>query len=296
MRFEDLNCLVAVADTGSITAAAKRVFISQQAVSTNIKKLEDELGCALLVREKDGVSLTAKGREAVEFARKILNEKESFCSRMRLTEQNESIPVRICSTSSVTNIVLPNVVDRIEAKGQKIFMKIAVEDELDVLFERLTNNECDIGLLTFNPEELQERFAAYQEELKLDVLVHDEMVAVFNKKFVSTDATELSKSESKKYRQSLYNIIPAKKYLSSAQRESTVWSNDAEFHRAMLERSGTMVLMPALAFQYFFHQKKYIALSLYFEAPLVHAAVYRKDAPLHIQEFVDAIRLEMHMK
>ena len=43
MRFEDLNCLVAVAETGSITAAAKRIFISQQAVSANIKKLEEEL-------------------------------------------------------------------------------------------------------------------------------------------------------------------------------------------------------------------------------------------------------------
>ncbi|MBQ3120596.1 MAG: LysR family transcriptional regulator, partial [Peptococcaceae bacterium] len=79
MRFEDLNCLVAVADTGSITAAAKRVFISQQAVSANIKKLEDELQCTLLVREKDGVSLTSKGQETVVFARKMLEEKEEFC-------------------------------------------------------------------------------------------------------------------------------------------------------------------------------------------------------------------------
>jgi len=121
-------------------------------------------------------------------------------------------------------------------------------------------------------------------------------VAVFNKKFLSGDTTELSESEFKKYRQSLYNIIPAKKSLASAQRESTVWSNDVEFHRAMLERSGTMVLMPALAFQYFFHQKKYIALSMHIDVPLVHAAVYRKDAPPYIQEFVNAIRLEMHMK
>lgn len=40
MRFEQLNCLVEIAETGSITAAAQKLFISQQAVSTSVKQLE----------------------------------------------------------------------------------------------------------------------------------------------------------------------------------------------------------------------------------------------------------------
>jgi len=298
MRFEDLNCLVAVAETGSITAAAKRIFISQQAVSANIKKLEEELGCALLVREKDGVSLTVKGREAAEFARKMLNEKEVFCSRMQLPQQNESISVRICSTSSVTNIVLPNVLDRMEAKSQQILMKITVEDELEVLFERLISNQCDIGLLTFNKDELTERFVQYAVDLQMETLAIDEMAYVINKKTLNNDIAQITQEEFYSFRQSLYNIIPAERHLHSAESNSIVWSNDAEFHRAMLERKGTLVMMPGLAYQYFFSNRKYtnVVIEEMDEIPLLHAAVYRKDASEHIKEFVNLIRLEMHMK
>lgn len=296
MRFEDLKCLVAVADTGSITAAAKHVYISQQAVSANIKKLEEELQCSLLVREKDGVSLTAKGRETVQFARKMLEEKDAFCNRIRMAEESESVVVNICSTSAVTNIVLPNIIDRMEANQKNLNLKIKMEDDLDELLERVKNGDSDIGLLTFNAEELIERFARYQPQLLLDILVRDEMVAVLNRKFLHNETMQLNDTQFRSYRMSLYNIIPAERTLASAQRDSTVWSNDAEFHRALLERNGTMVLMPSLAYQYFFQQKKYVALSLYFNTPLIHAAVYRKDAPAYIQEFINLIRMEMHMK
>jgi len=91
MRFEQLKCIVEVANTGSITAAAKRLFISQQAVSMNIKQLEEELHCTLLIREKDGVSFSPKGQDTVQFAKKMLNDKEIFCNRMRQTEETDEI-------------------------------------------------------------------------------------------------------------------------------------------------------------------------------------------------------------
>lgn len=298
MRFEELSCIVAVAETGSITAAAKKVFISQQAVSANIKKLEDELQCNLLVREKDGVSLTEKGKETVAFARRILAEKESFYNHISMAEQAKPVLVRVCSTSSVTNIVLPDVLDYMESKKQKVTLKIKMEDDLDDLFERVNTGYSDIGLLTFNEEELIGRFTEYQEDMEMDILESDHIVAVLNKKFVEEGALELSRERFFQHRQSLYNLIPSQKYLASTAKSTMVFSNDAEFHRAMLERSNTLVMMPSLAYQYFFTQKKYVATHVKDVElpPLLHAAVYRKDAPKHIQEFVKFIRLAMHMK
>lgn len=297
MRFEQLQSLVEVANTGSITAAAKRLFISQQAVSANIKQLEEELGCTLLVREKNGVSLTAQGQGTLTFARKVLSDKEALCNSLRHIEQKEDLLVRICSNSSVANIVLPDVIDQIETKQQHCSLKITLEDNLENLFERVKTHQCDIGLLTFNAEELSERFATYQTELSLTLLVIDELVGVMNKKFLHREDMQISKEEFYSCRQSLYNIIPANKHLASAQTESVVWSNDADFHRAMLERNNTLVLMPSLAYQYFFSNKKYIIVSIEgIEVPLIHAAVYRKDAPAYIQDFINRVRLEMHMK
>ena len=297
MQFEQLKCLIVVADTGSITAAAKRLFISQQAVSVKIKQLEEELQCSLLVREKDGISLTQKGKAAVAFAQKILAEKEQFCSQICQTEELENLSVNVCSVSSVINIVLPNVVDLMESKKKKCSLKIALKDNLEEVFEQVETGGSDIGLVTFNANELIESFAEYQTELQMDLLARDEMVGVLNKRFMKQEELSISKDDFRHRRMSLYNIIPSNMYKVNAQTDSMVWSNDSEFHRAMLERNGTIVMMPGLAHQFFFSNKKYVAVSVEnLEIPLLHAAVYRKDAPTYIQEFVNLIRLEMHMK
>lgn len=297
MRFEQLQCLVEIANTGSITAAAKRLFVSQQSISANIKQLEEELQCPLLVREKNGVSLTPQGQGALTFARRILAEKEMFCNSIKYTDQEENLLIRICSTSSVTNIVLPNVIDRMEAKKKHCSLKIALEDNLESLFEQIENLQSDIGLLTFNAKELESYIEYYKDNLYLEQLVMDEMVGVLNKKFFDQETVQISSNDFHARRHSLYNIIPTDKFFDTAQNDSVVWSNDSEFHRAMLERNGTLVLMPALACQFFFSSKKYISLPVEgVDVPLIHAAVYRKDAPQYVKEFVNMIRLELYMK
>ena len=152
MRFEQLNCLVEIAETGSITAAAQKLFISQQAVSTSVKQLEQELGQTLFVRNKSGISFTAKGEETVNFARKILADKEEFVSRMRMEEVEETIEMKVCSTSSVTNIVLPDIIEKLDAKQIPISLRISLKDDITEVFESLRMEDANLGLLTFNAE------------------------------------------------------------------------------------------------------------------------------------------------
>lgn len=67
-----LQTFVAVAEAGSLSAAAPLVFRSQSAVSEQIRKLEDVCGLALLSRGKKGVSLTPAGERLLTHARKLL--------------------------------------------------------------------------------------------------------------------------------------------------------------------------------------------------------------------------------
>lgn len=64
---------VEVADCGSISKAAERLYISQPAVSMTIKKLEDSLSVTLFIRKTHGVTLTEKGRFLYDSARIALN-------------------------------------------------------------------------------------------------------------------------------------------------------------------------------------------------------------------------------
>ena len=68
MRLEQLEYLVAVAESGSFRTAAQKLNISRPAVSVALKSLEDELGETLFIKESRGIRLTPLGHLAVEKA------------------------------------------------------------------------------------------------------------------------------------------------------------------------------------------------------------------------------------
>jgi DNA-binding transcriptional LysR family regulator len=67
-----LRTFVAVAESGSVSAGAERVFLSQSSVSEQLKKLEERAGQPLFVRSKQGVSATPAGSRLLEHARRII--------------------------------------------------------------------------------------------------------------------------------------------------------------------------------------------------------------------------------
>jgi len=72
LDLEQLKTLVAVVDAGSLTAAAPVVFLSQSAVSEQMRKLEERCGHALLTRSKAGVAPTPAGLRLLGHARRLL--------------------------------------------------------------------------------------------------------------------------------------------------------------------------------------------------------------------------------
>ena len=69
---DQLRSFLAIVDLGSFTRAAERVNKTQSAVSMHIRRLEEQLGCALFVKQGRGARLTAEGEELIEYARRIV--------------------------------------------------------------------------------------------------------------------------------------------------------------------------------------------------------------------------------
>jgi DNA-binding transcriptional LysR family regulator len=67
-----LRTFVAVAESGSVSAGAERVFLSQSSVSEQLKKLEERAGQPLFIRSKQGVSATPAGGRLLDHARRII--------------------------------------------------------------------------------------------------------------------------------------------------------------------------------------------------------------------------------
>ena len=62
MTLTQIQYVLAVAETGTISAAAKRLFIAQPSLTASIKELENELQVTLFRRTNKGVTLTPEGR------------------------------------------------------------------------------------------------------------------------------------------------------------------------------------------------------------------------------------------
>ena len=83
-----------MADHGSISKAAEALFVSQPAISLQIKKLESELGFSLLYRTAQGVSLTPAGEEedAREWDIPVDSPEEELADRIGLAEAMQALP------------------------------------------------------------------------------------------------------------------------------------------------------------------------------------------------------------
>jgi LysR family hca operon transcriptional activator len=79
-----LRYFIAVAEEGSLTVAAeKRLHTAQPSLSRQMRDLEDELGCALMVRSAKGIDLTDAGRVFLDHARLVVRQVEAATETAR---------------------------------------------------------------------------------------------------------------------------------------------------------------------------------------------------------------------
>ena len=76
MRVQQLKYILKVAEVGSITEAAKLLFISQPSLSNSIKETEKEAGITIFLRSRTGITLTKDGAEFLGYARQVIQQME----------------------------------------------------------------------------------------------------------------------------------------------------------------------------------------------------------------------------
>src|SRR5437762_9399100 len=83
MELRQLRYFVAVAETGNISRAAKKIFLTQPALSRQIKALEHEIGQCLLERQAHSIRLTPAGEALLREARELFQRADQMLERVR---------------------------------------------------------------------------------------------------------------------------------------------------------------------------------------------------------------------
>jgi LysR family hydrogen peroxide-inducible transcriptional activator len=146
MNLRDLRYLVALAEHKHFGRAAEASFVSQPTLSTQVKKLEDELGVALVERTPRKVLLTEVGKEIVQRAREVLNEIDQIKAIARRTLDPESGTVRLGIFPTLGPYLLPHVVPRIRERFPRLEL-LLVEEKTEVVLRQLREGRLDAGVL-----------------------------------------------------------------------------------------------------------------------------------------------------
>lgn len=146
MNIRDLRYLVALADHRHFGRAAAACFVSQPTLSTQIKKLEDELEVALVERAPRRVMLTPVGRDVAERARRILGEVDQLKETARRTRDPEAGTVRLGLFPTLAPYLLPHVVPTIRTRFPRLEL-LLVEDKTEIILRQLREGRLDAGVL-----------------------------------------------------------------------------------------------------------------------------------------------------
>ncbi len=169
MEIRQLRAFVAIAETGTFTAGALRVHVTQAAISMQIRQLETEIGAKVFVRAPRHVILTEAGEQLLRRARHILREHDAALDEIAELAGAERGRLRIGSASAmVLTDQLPGILANL--RDQHPGAEIAVTSGTsEVLVDQILAGEIDIAFVSL-PVDVR--------GIKTERLSEDQLVAI----------------------------------------------------------------------------------------------------------------------
>lgn len=168
MNFQQLETYCKVVSEGSMTAAAEKLFLTQPAVSQQIRNLEDEIGSNLLVRGVRNVKPTLQGQLLYDYAKKILQLADQAEVALKAMSNELSGDVKIGTLNSLGLYLISPVIGLFLKHNTNLRISLNYGNT-DQLIEDMKNDLVDIMIMP-EPE-----------------VEHAEHFERFNKKYLMTD-------------------------------------------------------------------------------------------------------------
>lgn len=170
MNFQQLSTFCTVVSEGSMTAAAEKLYLTQPAVSQQIRNLEEEVGCELLLRGVRKVKPTLQGQLLFDYARKILHLTQQAQVALQAMSTELMGDIRLGTLNSIGLYLLSPIIGLFLKHNSKLNFKLTY-GSTPQLIEDFGSNEIDMAILP-EPDPHQ---AEFFEPLGCKFLLNDEM-------------------------------------------------------------------------------------------------------------------------
>jgi LysR family transcriptional regulator, transcription activator of glutamate synthase operon len=205
MNIEQLEYVVEVAKTKSISIASENLKISQSGISRSISNLENELGMKLFKRSKSGTLLTEDGEKIVKIANEIVSKLQLLKEEAQVITTSIHGKLKISSSPSVMTLLL-KVIPLFKKDYPGVKLEITEQPENEII-DDIRNNRIDIGLVYIN-ENIQN-----SNDLKYGTLVSGKLNVCVNKNSPLSLHHTLSPKEILDQPLAMFNGVNMKKFI-----------------------------------------------------------------------------------
>jgi len=150
ITFQQMEALISLVEKGSFSLAARKMHLTQPALTKNIKNMEDYVGASLVNRGSAGVTLTPEGKIIYDYAKRMLKLREEAKERVALLGTKTGGNVYIGASTIPATYLLPRVLSRMRRDHPDITMYIKTADSEDVM-NMVLDGEVEIGIIGKKP-------------------------------------------------------------------------------------------------------------------------------------------------
>ena len=147
MTLKQLQYIVMVADTGSITEAARKLFIAQPSLTAAIHDLEKEYGITIFSRSNKGIRVTPEGDEFLGYARQVLGQTDLMDERYAGKARRKQ---RFCVSSQHYSFAVEAFVRLLKKHGRDKYEFHMRETQTWEIIDDVSHLRSEIGLLYLN--------------------------------------------------------------------------------------------------------------------------------------------------
>jgi len=149
MYIEQLEYIVEVAKTGSISNAAENLHVSPAGISKSIMNLEEKLGLKIFIRSRSGTIPTEAGKQIIKIAYEIVIKLQQIEEVAKAEKAVINEDFKLSASPSLFLNVLPQTLSAFKKDHAKVKIQISEKPSPDII-EDIIENKIDIGLIASN--------------------------------------------------------------------------------------------------------------------------------------------------
>ena len=151
ITFQQMEALIFLVEERSFSRAAKRMLLTQPALTKNIRNVEDCLGVKVVHRSSAGVSLTPEGKIFYDYAQRIMRLRKEAAEKILQLHENAGGDIYLAASTIPATYILPRALSdfKKEYADIRIFMK--TEDSEEVM-NMVLDREVEVGCIGKKPQ------------------------------------------------------------------------------------------------------------------------------------------------